>query len=66
MEQFQMEMAGKSRETKLQVLRGLMQCVGSDGKATRDFELRMALGAVVTVPQSQVIKAVLWLKAKVS
>lgn len=65
MEQFQMEMAGKSREIKLQVLRGLMQCVGTDGKAMRDFELRMALGAVLEVPQAQVIKAVLWLKSKV-
>lgn len=65
MDQFRMEMAGKSREIKLQVLRGLMQCVGADGKATRDFELHMALGAVVIVPQGQVIKAVLWLKSKV-
>lgn len=66
MEEFQRETNSMSRDTKLKVLRGLMRCVGSDGKATQDFELRMALGAVVTVPRAQVVKAVLWLQGKVA
>ena len=59
MEELQRETITMSREAKLHVLRGLMQCVGTDGRATRDFELRMALGAAITVPQAQVVKTIL-------
>ena len=66
MEDLQRETASMSRDAKLNILRGLMQCIGADGKATRDFELRLALGATITVPQRQVVKTILWLKSKVA
>lgn len=65
MEDLQRETISMSKDAKLNVLRGLMQCIGTDGRATRDFELRLALGATVTVPRAQVVKAAIWLKGKV-
>lgn len=56
-----MELAGKPKAVKIQVLRGLMQCVGSDGGATRPFELALALGATIEVPQAEVVPTVNWL-----
>jgi hypothetical protein len=61
MEQLQMELAGEPKTIKIQVLRGLMQCVGSDGKAIRPFVLNLALNVVVEVPQVEVVPVVKWL-----
>lgn len=58
MEQLLREMAGAPKEQKIKVLRGLMQCVGPDGRATRDCEVHFALGAILTVPRGEVIGAV--------
>lgn len=66
MDDLQRETASMSKDEKLKVLRGLMQCIGSNGKATSDFNLRLALGVVITVERAQVVKAALWLKGKVA
>lgn len=65
MEDLQRETISMGRDARLNILRNMMQCIGTDGKATRDFELRLALGVVVTVPQAQVVKAVIWMKGKI-
>jgi hypothetical protein len=65
MEQLQRETMSMSRDAKLNILSGLMQCIGADGKSTRDFELRLALGVTIVVPQAQIVKSVLWLKSQV-